>query len=195
MRLKLCAIWMEKVRKGTVRRCTGLLAQNGVLLFHCDHCLVTDNDFACNSSWGIGLYMSTDCVVSWNLTDFGIRPGCGDSASIVATNGASRNYFVGNSMTHGGDGFFLSNLTDVGQDPVTKVFHPKGSSDDNVIAYNDGSWSPNNAFEGTFAFRDVYYKNIANDSNYGFWLGYSCDTLVAERVADAVGDLDGDLHR
>ena len=173
-------IWMEKVRNGAVRRCCGLYAQNGLLLLRSDHCLVTDNDFSCNSGWGIGLYQSSDNVISWNLTDFVIRPGCGDSAAIVAANDCNRNYFVGNSMTHGGDGFFLSNLTDAGYDPKAKEFRPKGSSDDNVIAYNDGSWSPCNAFEGTFAYRNVYYKNYANDSGYGFWLGYSCDTLIAD---------------
>ena len=173
-------IWMEKVRNGAARRCYGLYAQNGLLLLRSDHCLVTDNDFSCNSGWGIGLYQSSDNVVSWNLADFVIRPGCGDSASIVAANACNRNYFVGNSMTHGGDGFFLSNLTNVGYDPKANEFRPKGSSDDNVIAYNDGSWSPCNAFEGTFAYRNVYYKNYANDSGYGFWLGFSCDTLIAD---------------
>ena len=80
-------IWMEEVHKGTIRKCTGLLAQNGALLYRCDNCLVTENDFSCNSSWGIGLYMTTDSIITWNLTDFVIRPGCGDSASVVATNG------------------------------------------------------------------------------------------------------------
>ena len=177
-------IWMEKVREGTVRGCSGLYAQNGALLVDSNHCLVTDNDFSFNSGWGIGLYRSSDNVVSWNLTDFCVRPDRGrlggDAASIVAANDCHRNYFVGNSMTHGGDGFFLTNLTDAGYNPTTEQFEPKGSSDDNVIAYNDGSWSPCNAFEGTFSYRNVYYRNRSDDSGYGFYLGFSCDTLVAE---------------
>ena len=177
-------IWMEKVHKGTVRGCSGLYAQNGALLVDSHHCLVTDNDFSFNSGWGIGLYRSSDSVVSWNLTDFCVRPDRGrlggDAASIVAANDCHRNYFVGNSMTHGGDGFFLTNLTDAGYNPTTEQFEPKGSSDDNVIAYNDGSWSPCNAFEGTFSYRNVYYRNRASDSGYGFYLGFSCDTLVAD---------------
>jgi parallel beta-helix repeat protein len=177
-------IWLEKVRNGTVRRCSGLNAQNGALLVGSDHCLVTDNDFSFNSGWGIGLYQSSDNVVGWNLTDFCVRPDRGrlgaDSAAIVVANDCHRNFFVGNSMTHSGDGFFLTNLTDTGYDPKVDQFLPKGSSDDNVIAYNDSSWSPCNAFEGTFSYRNVYYKNLANDSGYGFWLGFSSDSLVAD---------------
>ena len=155
-------IWMEKVRNSVVRGCRGLYAQNGLLLVGSDHCLATENDFSFNSGWGIGLYQSSDNVVSWNLTDFDVRPDRGglggDSASIVAANDCNRNYFVGNSMTHGGDGFFLSNLTDAGFDPKAQEFRPKGSSDDNLVAYSDGSWSPCNAFEATFSYRNVYYR-------------------------------------
>ena len=175
-------IWLEKARRSTVRKCRGLNAQNGLLAVGSDNCLITENDFSFNSGWGIGLYQSSDNIISWNLTDFAVRPDRGgfggDSASIVAANDCNRNYFVGNSMTHGGDGFFLTNVTDTGYDQKADQFVPKGSADDNIIAWNDGSWSPGNAFEGTFSYRNVYYKNRADDSHYGFWLGFSCDSLI-----------------
>jgi parallel beta-helix repeat protein len=63
-------------------------------------------------------------------------------------------------------------------------------SNDNVITGNDGSWADANAFEGTFSERNVYYKNLANDSRYGFWLGWSSNNLVLENTIER-NSIDG----
>jgi parallel beta-helix repeat protein len=46
------------------------------------------------------------------------------------------------------------------------------------VARNDASFSPNNAFEAVFSEYNVFEDNIAEFSNYGFWLGYSRNTAV-----------------
>ena len=175
-------IWIEKSNGSVVRRCRGNHAQNGLIVADSNNCLITGNDFSFNSGWAIALWQSCDNVISWNLADFVVRPdrswfGC-DSAAICIVNQSNRNFIVGNSMTHSGDGLFLTNVTDTGYDGRTERYIPRGSSDDNVIAQNDCSWSPGNALEGTFSWRNVYYKNTANDSGHGFWLGFSCDSLI-----------------
>jgi parallel beta-helix repeat protein len=43
----------------------------------------------------------------------------------------------------------------------------------NLIAFNDGSHSPHNAFESTFSARNRFFGNLASNSRYGFWCGYS----------------------
>ncbi len=48
----------------------------------------------------------------------------------------------------------------------------------NYVARNDGSFSPNNAFEAVFSQHNVFEENVADFSNYGFWLGFSTDTVV-----------------
>src|SRR6185369_12871194 len=58
------------------------------------------------------------------------------------------------------------------------------TSNDNVIAWNDGSWAAAHAFEGTFSARNVSSKNVASDSTYGFWLGYSGETLVIDNLVE-----------
>ena len=58
------------------------------------------------------------------------------------------------------------------------------SPNDNVIAYNDGSWADAVAFEGTFSERNVFYENRASDSRYGFWLGWSFNTLVLDNTIE-----------
>jgi parallel beta-helix repeat protein len=48
------------------------------------------------------------------------------------------------------------------------------------ITVNDGSYSPNIAFEATFSRGNIYRKNNASCCNYGFWLGFSRDTTLEE---------------
>lgn len=169
-------IWVEKCSNVRIEKCRGKGAQNGALIVDSSQCTVHNNDFSFNSGWGIGFYGSSDNVASWNRCDFVNRPWGGgwggDSAGLVVVNGSHRNMIIGNSLTHSGDGFFLTDHRNGGDfDPKTLGFD--GSCNDNVIAKNDGSWSTANAFEGTFSLRNVYYANLANHSNYGFWLGYS----------------------
>lgn len=187
-------VWLEKCTDATVTGCRASHSQNGILLAFCQRCTVHDNDASFNSGWGIGLWSSNENVLSWNHADFVNRPwGAiwgGDAAGLVVVNDSHKNYIVGNSLTYGGDGFFLTD----GENRGVRPCH------DNTIAWNDGSWSTNNAFEGTFSERNIYYKNLANDSRHGFWLGYSSNSLVIENTIersglDAINIGDGEYNR
>jgi len=74
-------------------------------------------------------------------------------------------------MTHGGDGFFLNGG---GVAPST----------DNLVAFNDASHSPHNAFESSFSRGNVFVGNIASNSRYGFWLGLSCENRVVGNIVE-----------
>ncbi len=181
------AIWIERSRAVLVTRCKAHGAQNGLLLIETSGCRIQHNDFSFNSGWGIGLWRSSNNEVFWNLLDFVGRPWAGsigaDAASLVVVNRSHKNWFIGNSMSHSGDGFFLTNANDYGKGK------PRGPSEDNVVALNDGSYSPHNAFEGTFSQRNSYVRNRANRSHYGFWLGFSSRSLVLENeVSHNTGD-------
>ena len=182
-------IWLENALGSTVTGCRGSGGYNGLISVNSRRCTVRDCDFSFNSAFGIGLYGSSDNAVCWNRADFVNRPWGGgwggDSAGLAVVNGSSGNFLVGNSLTHGGDGFFLTDRVNGGFDDRDKSFHIEGACDDNVVADNDGSWSPNNAFEGTFSRRNIYLGNRAEDSGYGFWLGF----------ADGSGVFDNDISR
>ena len=75
------------------------------------------------------------------------------------------NKIIGNSLRYSGDGFFIR------------------ANDHNYVARNEGSFSPNNAFEAVFSRYNVFEDNVADFSNYGFWLGYSRDTVVLRNRA------------
>jgi len=166
--------WIEKSDSCRVLRCTARHMQNGILLVASDHCEILQGDFCFNSGWGVGLWKSCNNRVMSNLIDFVNRPWSGgwggDSAGVVVVNASHRNRIIGNSFTHGGDGFFLTNTRDVGA-PA------EGACNDNLIAYNDGSYSPCNAFEATFSDGNQFIGNLANHSRYGFWCGYSNTSL------------------
>jgi len=177
-------LWLERCDRSTVRKCRAGRAQNGLLLVDSNACTIIDSDFSFNSGFGLGLWGASRNTVAWNRIDFVNRPWGsgwgGDSAGLVVVNGANLNDIVGNSLTHGGDGFFLTDRRNGGLDRRTKTSNIEGSCDGNLVALNDGSWSPCNAFEGTFSKGNIYYRNRANDSGYGFWLGYSDESLLLE---------------
>jgi parallel beta-helix repeat protein len=175
-------IWIENSKKVVLKKSSARGSQNGLVLVDTSDSTIIENDFTFNSGWGIALGRSSDNAICWNKADFCNRPWAGgwggDSSAVAVADSSNRNYFVGNSMTHSGDGFFLTHKGDRFDEKTGKI-ELFGPSNDNVIAYNDGSWSTANAFEGTFSTGNVYYKNWANDSlAAGFWLGYSDDSLV-----------------
>lgn len=177
-------IWIEDSDRSVVRECRGGGAQNGLLLVDSADCTITQCDFSFNSGFGIGLWGASRNLVAWNLIDFVNRPWGGgwggDSAALVIVNNSHENYLVGNSMTHSGDGLFLTDRVNGGIDGRNQTTNIQGNCNNNIIAYNDGSWSTANAFEGTFSVGNIYFRNFANDSNYGFWLGFSNDSLLLE---------------
>lgn len=175
-------IWLEGSNGCSIERVYGTGGTIGVAVVKSNGNTIHNCDFSFGGGWGVALSQSSENVVSWNHLDFINRTWGGgwggDSAALAVADSSNHNFFVGNSLTHSGDGFFLSNRSDIG--PVNKdgFYDPQGASSNNVVALNDGSWSTANAFEGTFSDGNVYLNNQANSSNFGFWLGFSTNSLL-----------------
>lgn len=140
---------------------------DGVALYHCDSIIVHNNDFAWNTSYGVRMYFTDHCDIQNNIAHHINRPytnpsDCAAILLIVSNN----NYVVNNDFTYSGDGIFL------GQYQYSQI------QNNNYFAYNDCSYSPHNAIEATFADGNVYEYNKCNFSHYGFWLGYSFNSVV-----------------
>jgi parallel beta-helix repeat protein len=133
------------------------------------------NELRQNSCFGIRLDGSAGNLIRGNVADYvdRVRYGfsSGDSAGLLLVSGAHGNQIISNSFTHSGDGFFLGNLC-------------ARASNLNYVYGNDGSFSPNNAFEATFSTGNVFDRNWANDSNFGFWMGYSFNSRVTRNLID-----------
>ncbi|MFN3652967.1 MAG: nitrous oxide reductase family maturation protein NosD [Armatimonadota bacterium] len=154
--------------------------QNGLLTYFCDRLTVARNQVNYNSGYGIHLFQTCDSRFEENSADFCCRfePREGglhyghmgaDATGFLAVHGSSRNVFRRNTARLGGDGFFLAGLSPEGR---------KLGCDDNLFEENDGSLSPNIAFEATFCRGNVFRGNYADRCNYGFWLGFSWDTTI-----------------
>lgn len=152
--------------------------QSGLLCYGCARLAVRDNLANHCSGFGFHLFDTSDCLVVDNYADFCCRyePRGGgrghlgaDAAGFLIAHGSCRNTFRGNYARMGGDGFFLAGLR------PDWVHVP---CDDNLFEGNDGSYSPNIAFEATFSRGNRYQGNKANACNYGFWLGFSRETIV-----------------
>jgi parallel beta-helix repeat protein len=154
--------------------------QNGILLYGCNNVEVARNNASFNSGYGILLYESSQNAIDRNTADFCCRiyhyessgekyHNGADAAALVMMCSSSSNAVTHNRLRSGGDGVFLGG------------FHKdnlKVPCNDNVFEHNDGSFSPNIAFEATFSQRNVFRDNRADNCNYGFWLGYSSATSV-----------------
>jgi parallel beta-helix repeat protein len=144
---------------------------NGIDLVRCERMTVRGNDASNSGNVGIHLLASSDNLIENNRADHCIRfagrfwNDTADSAGILLEEHSHRNRIVGNSLRYSGDGFFIR----------ANNRHP---CNENHIAGNDASFSPNNAFEATFSEGNVFEDNVASHSNYGFWLGYSRNTMV-----------------
>jgi parallel beta-helix repeat protein len=165
------AIWLRYCNRATVRGNDVRGQQNGISLFNCEAVLVENNDASDNTGWGITLYATNNSVIQQNVADDCIRIGSGhlggDAAALLMVMGSSDNQILDNSFLRGGDGLFLAGYR-VLQLPCAN----------NYFARNDCSGSPNNGFEATFSYGNIFEDNISDQCNYGYWLGYSWLTEV-----------------
>ncbi len=153
---------------------------NGMLSYGCRGLTVRGNNASYCSGWGFHLYATSHSLYEENVADYCCRwqPRGGrnghmgaDAAGFLIIYSSSHNIFRRNLARMGGDGFFLAGLSPE-YEPVP--------CNHNLFEENDGSWSPNIAFEATFSAGNIYRKNLANHCNYGFWLGFSRDGLIED---------------
>lgn len=180
------ALLLDHVDEATITHNDFQHQMCGVLAYHCRRLLVRGNNASYSSGAGFYLHDTCDSTFERNWADYCLRyeprdpqgpltgaGACGhmgaDAAGFVAVVNSSRNVFRRNSARCGGDGFFLAGCNAAGE---------RAPCNDNLFEENDGSLSPNIAFEATFCQRNVFRNNWADRCNFGFWLGYSSHTLL-----------------
>jgi len=143
------------------------LQNDGVALYHCDSIQVHNNDFSWNTSLGIRMYWTDSCYIHQNNCSHVNRPYTdpSDCAALLMLV-SNENRVEYNDLSYSGDGVFL------GQ------YQHSSIPNNNYFAYNECSYSPHNAIEATFADGNIYKHNNCNYSHYGFWLGYSFNTIA-----------------
>ena len=152
--------------------------QNALMMTSCNYGKIYNNDFSFNSGLGIGMYRSSFNTIAYNKINFNVRGYSDgiynrgqDSAGILVYEQSNGNYFYKNSVTHGGDGFFLW----AGQ---TTMDAGSGGCNDNVLRGNDFSYAPTNGVEMTFS-RNVVVGNRILECDHGLWGGYSYNSVIA----------------
>ena len=144
---------------------------NGLSLVRSKRNRIAGNNESYSGNLGIHLLGSSHNVVGDNQADHCIRYtgrfwcDTADSAGVLLEEDSHHNRITGISLRYSGDGFFIR-------------ANNGHSCDHNYIARNDASFSPKNAFESGFSQHNVFEENVASFSNYGFWLGFSSDTVV-----------------
>jgi parallel beta-helix repeat protein len=169
----------------SVRNCQANEGQNGLLLTRSDGCEVHENDFSFNSGWGIALYRSSKNKITGNRCDWcvrgyshGVYHRGQDSAGILLFEQCSGNLVVGNSATHGGDGFFLY----AGEDTTRRT--GTGGCNRNLVFDNDFAYAVANGIEATFSEENVFVRNDCSGCDHGVWAGYSRHTLIGGNRID-----------
>lgn len=171
-------ILLREVRDSSLSGNDLMHQMTGLYAYHCRRLTVRGNNASYCSGWGFHLYDTSDSVYEDNIADYccrweprGERLGHmgADAAGFLIVHASCRNVFRRNLARMSGDGFFLAGLT--------PQFEPAGC-DKNLFEQNDGSWSPNIAFEATFSRGNIFRDNLANRCNYGFWLGFSREGVL-----------------
>lgn len=155
--------------------------QCALMLTNCNKGQVYDNDFSFNSGLGIGMYRSSFNQVYHNKLDYNVRGSSfgfyrrgQDSAGILVFEQSSENVFAYNSVTHGGDGFFLW----AGQ---TTMDSATGGCNHNLLYGNDFSFAPTNGAELTFSTNTVLHNRFEG-CDHGIWGGYSYSSDFSDNV-------------
>jgi parallel beta-helix repeat protein len=172
------AIFLDDVTEAEVHGNDLQHQMNGILSYHCKRLSIMKNIANYCSGFGFHLYDTCDSTFADNYADYCCRYYLSDTGSHLGADAAGflivykscNNIFRKNHARLGGDGFFLAGLTPDGIDV---------GCNHNLFEENDASYSPNNAFEGVFSKGNIYRGNKANHSNYGFWLGFSSDCVIA----------------
>lgn len=171
------AIYLEHVTDSKIHDNDLQHQMNGILSYQCKRLEVRNNLANYCSGFGFHLFETSDSVFESNYADYccryylsGDHSHLGaDAAGFLIIHGSCNNIFRKNFARLGGDGFFLAGLTPSGVDV---------GCNNNLFEENDASYSPNNAFEGVFSRGNIYRRNKASHSNYGFWLGFSSGCVL-----------------
>ncbi len=173
------AIYLRACNSAIIRNCKVTGGQNALMMMQCDHGKIYNNDFSFNSGIGLAMYRCNSNEVCYNKIDFNVRGYSHgvfnrgqDSAGILVYEQSDFNIFYKNSVTHGGDGFFLW----AGQ---TTMDSGAGGCNDNIILDNDFSYAPTNGVEVTFSRNRISGNRIFECDN-GIWGGYSYHTLISD---------------
>ncbi|MBX3096620.1 MAG: right-handed parallel beta-helix repeat-containing protein [Fimbriimonadaceae bacterium] len=168
-------IYLRDCDRFEVKGVTIVGGQSGLMMTNCDNGLVWNNNFSYLSALGIGMYRSSENRIMHNRIDYcvrgyshGVYNRGQDSAGILIYEQSNKNVFAYNSVTHGGDGFFLwagQSTMDTGQ----------GGCNDNLLFGNDFSHAPTNGIEATFS-RNTFVNNLMLECWHGVWGGYSYDS-------------------
>lgn len=170
-------IYLRNCDKFEIKGTRALGGQCGLMMTGCDNGLVWNCDFSYLSAIGVGMYRSSGNRILHNRIDFCVRGHSEgvynrgqDSAGILIYEQSNKNVFAYNSVTHGGDGFFLW----AGQSTMD---NGQGGCNDNLLFGNDFSFAPTNGIEATFS-RNQFVNNRIEGCWHGMWGGYSYDSLI-----------------
>ncbi len=172
------AIYLENCDGAEIRYCRVTGGQNALMMKDCDNGRIYNNDFSFNSGIGIGMYRCNGNTIAYNKINFNVRGYSHgvynrgqDSAGILVYEQSNDNFFYKNSVTHGGDGFFLW----AGQSTMDDG---KGGCNNNVLSGNDFSYAPTNGVEVTFS-RNQILNNRIFECDHGIWGGYSFNSVIS----------------
>lgn len=176
--------------------------QNGILLSNVSRSRVMDCDASFLSGWGLALWRSCDNIVARNAFDFCVRGYSHevysrgqDSAGILCIEQCSRNCFLFNSATHGGDGLFafagrqaLGEIPSAASTPDPVADALGRGCNENLIAFNDFSDAAAHGVETTFSFRNrILFNRLERNAICGIWGGYSHDLWVRGNLIKSNG--------